>query len=107
MSTSNLSRISAKADRRFLVDAERAAEIEIAFGRHGARTSALMAERGRDRLERHAGTGDQRLQQHVAGAKLHARTAGGRMQARDGERAAGLDLAGDVGVVDRALGLAA
>ena len=61
--------------------------------------------RGRDRLQRDAGAGDQRLEQHVAGTQLEPRAAGRRMQARDRERAAGLDLAGDVGIVERALGL--
>ena len=56
-------------------------------------------------LMRHAGAGDQRLEQHVAGAQLEPGAAGRRMQARDRERAAGLDLAGDVRVVERALGL--
>ena len=62
-------------------------------------------QRGRDRLQRHARAGDQRFQQHVARAELRARAAGGRMQARDRQRAAGLDLAGDVLVVERALRL--
>ena len=61
--------------------------------------------RGRDGLERDAGAGDQRLEQHVAGTQLQPGAAGGGMQARDRERAPGLHLAGDVGVVERALGL--
>ena len=62
-------------------------------------------ERGRHRLQRDAGAGDQRLQQHVARAQLEPGAAGRRMQAGGGERAAGLDLAGDIGVVERALRL--
>ena len=61
--------------------------------------------RGRDRFQRDARAGDQRLQQHVARAQFEARAAGRRMQARDRERAAGLDLAGDIGVVERAVRL--
>ena len=61
--------------------------------------------RGGDRLERDAGAGDQRLEQHVAGTELEPRAAGGGMQARDRERPPGLHLAGDVGIVERALGL--
>ena len=93
-----------EADRRVLGDAERAAEVEVAFRRHLAGLERNV-ERGRDRLERHAGAGDQRLEQHVAGAQLQPGAAGRRMQAGDRERAAGLDLAGDVRVVERALGL--
>src|SRR5262249_48599731 len=46
-----------------------------------------------------------RLQQHVAGTKLEPGAAGGGMQARDRERAGGLHLAGDVSIIERALGL--
>src|SRR5262249_5763556 len=93
-----------KTDRRILGHAERAAKVEIAFGRYLAGLERDV-ERGRDRLERHAGAGDQRLQQHVAGTKFEPRAAGGGMQARDRERAPGLHLAGDVGIIERALGL--
>src|SRR5262249_5128974 len=47
----------------------------------------------------------QRLEQHVAGTKFEPGAAGGGMQARDRERAPGLDLAGDVSIIERALGL--
>ena len=59
----------AKADRRILGDAERAAEIEIALGATRGRLQRNV-ERGRHRFQRHAGAGDQRLEQHVAGAEL-------------------------------------
>ena len=59
--------------------------------------------RGGDRFERDAGAGHQGFEQHVARAQFHSRAAGGRMQAGDRERPAGLDLAGDVGVVDARL----
>src|SRR5436190_5985790 len=54
-----------EADRRVFRDAERAAEVEIALGRDGAGLERNR-ERGRDRFERHARAGDERLQQHVA-----------------------------------------
>src|SRR5690242_7617023 len=54
-----------EADRRVLGDAERATEIEVAFGRNDARTKRDI-ERGRNRFERHAGASNQSLQQHVA-----------------------------------------
>ena len=91
-----------EADRRRLVDAERAAEIEIALGLDDA-VAQIDLKRRRDRLQRHAGAGDERLEQHVAGAQFRARAAARRMQAGDRERAAGLDLAGDVLVVEGAL----
>ena len=62
-------------------------------------------KRGRDGFQRHAGAGDERLEQHVARAQLRADAAGSGMQARDRERAAGLDLAGDVLVIELALRL--
>src|SRR5215831_12337913 len=82
-----------KTDRRILGHAERAAKVEIAFGRYLAG------------LERDVERGRERLQQHVAGTKFEPRAAGGGMQARDRERAPGLHLAGDVGIVEHALGL--
>ena len=54
-----------------------------------------MPERGGDRAQRHAGAGDERLEQHVARAQQRAVAAGGGVQAGLGERAAGLDRAGD------------
>src|SRR5215472_5881523 len=93
-----------KTDRRILGHAERAAKVEIAFGRYLGGLERNV-EGGRDRLERHAGAGDQCLQQHVAGTKLEPGAAGGGMQARDRERAGGLHLAGNVSIIERALGL--
>src|SRR5215471_15283071 len=90
--------------RRVGLDVERAAEIEVALGRDLAGLERDV-ERGRHRLERHAGAGDQRLEQHVAGAEFEPGTAGGGMQARDRERASGVQLASDVSVIERALGL--
>ena len=83
---------------------ERAAEIEVAFRLHGA-MAQIDFKRGRHRFQGHAGAGDERFEQHVAGAQLRAGAAGGGVQARDRERAAGLDLAGDVLVIERALRL--
>src|SRR5262245_18124189 len=58
-----------KADWRGLVDAERAAEVEVALRRDLAGLERDV-ERGRDRLQRYPGAGDQRLEQHVARAEL-------------------------------------
>ena len=63
-----------------------------------------MPERGGDRLERDAGAGGQRLQQHVAGAGLEAAAAGGRVQPGLDQRPAGLDLAGEAFAGELALG---
>ena len=93
-----------KTNRRILGHAERAAEVEIALGRDLAGFERNV-ERGRDRLERHAGAGDQRLEQHVAGAQFKSGAAGGGVQARDRERAPGLHFAGDLRIIERALGL--
>ena len=60
----------------------------------------LELQRGGDGLQRDAGAGDERLEQHVAGAQLDAGAAGRRVKAGDRQRAAGLDLAGDRLVVD-------
>src|SRR5262245_53427487 len=57
----------AEADRHLLADAERAAEVEVALGGHGAPADG-DSQRRRDRPQRHPGAGRQRLQQHVAGA---------------------------------------
>src|SRR5262245_66131202 len=68
-----------KANRRILRHAERAPEVEIALGCDLAGFERNV-ERGRDRLERHAGAGDQRLEQHVAGAQFESGAARGGMQ---------------------------
>src|ERR1700687_4132259 len=92
-----------EADRRFLGDAKRAAKIEIAFGGDRAGFERNI-DRGRDRFERDAGAGDQSFQTHVARAQFEAGAGGGGSQAGDRKRAAGLNLAGDVGVVERTFG---
>src|SRR5882757_3041658 len=92
-----------EADRRLLVDPERAAKIEIALGDDIARFQRDL-DRGRDRFERDTGAGDQCFQQHVAGTEFEARAAARRVQPGHGHRAAGLDLAGQPFVLDRALG---
>jgi hypothetical protein len=88
-------------DRRILGNAERAAEIEIALRRYRSGFQGNV-ERRRHRLEGDAGAGDQRLEQHVAGAQLETGAAGRGMKAGNGERPAGLDLAGDVRVIEGA-----
>src|SRR3954449_7403108 len=69
-----------EADRGLLVDAERAAEIEIALGVYVAGLQRHL-DRGCDRFQRDAGAGDQRLDQHVARAELEVGAAGCGMQA--------------------------
>src|SRR5436190_12783985 len=66
---------------------ERAAEIEVSLGTDGP--AHLDAERGRDGAHRHAGTGNERLEQHVARAGEHACAAGGWMQPGLRKRPAG------------------
>src|SRR5690606_24237561 len=85
----------------FLVDAERALEVEIAF-RLDAPALHFDADRGRYRAQRDAGARYERLEQHVARTEFMPRAAGRRMQARDGNRAPRLDLAGNA-FVQRAL----
>ena len=92
-----------KADRRFLVDAKRAAKVEIALGGDIALFQRHL-DCGRHRFQGHAGAGDQRFQQHVARTKFKPGAAGRRMQAGHRQRASGLDLAGDAFLVDRAFG---
>ena len=91
--------VEAQADRaeahgRVAVDAERAAEVEVALGVDPAALD-VDADRGRDGAQRHARAGRQRLEQHVAGAELGAVAAGGGVEAGFGERAAGVDGAAD------------
>ena len=90
-----------EAYRRVLCDAERAAKVEIAFRLDLARAHS-DAHRRRDRFQRHAGAGDQRLEQHVAGAQLRAASSGRGMKPGDRKRPSGLDLAGDRGGIERA-----
>src|SRR6185436_13637819 len=80
-----------ETDRGFLVDAERAAKIQIALGDNGAAVKRHF-DGGGNRFQRDAGAGDEGFQQHVAGAELQAGAAGGGVQASYRQRAAGLDL---------------
>ena len=48
--------------------------------------------------------GNQRFQQHVAGTEFEAGAAGCRMQTGHCQRPTGLDLAGNAGVIQRAVG---
>ena len=96
--------MSRKPTGALLVDAERAAEIEVALGAAPCRRERNF-ERGRDRLQGDAGAGDQRLEQHVARAEAAAVAAGRRVQPGLDHRPAGLDLAGDALAAELALGL--
>ena len=58
----------AEPHRRLLAHPEGAAEIEVALGFHRAGPH-IDADGGGDRAQGHAGTGDQGLEQHVAGAR--------------------------------------
>src|ERR1700733_10110899 len=58
-----------KPDWRVLGDAQRPAKVEIAFRGHRSGLERNI-EGGRHRLEGDSGAGDQRLQQHVAGAQF-------------------------------------
>src|SRR5438105_8300856 len=87
-----------KADRRFLGDAERPAEVQIAFGGDGAAPDRDRQAR-RDRPQRDAGASDQCFEEHVARARKASVTTRRRMEtggdqgpprfhfARDGFRA--------------------
>ena len=93
----------AEADRRLAVDAERAADVELALGLDAAAGDRDL-ERRRHGPQRHARAGGERLEQHVAGARQLAGAAGRRMQAGVDDRPAGLDAAGDAVAVERAGG---
>ena len=60
-------------------------------------------ERGRHRLERHPGAGDERFEQHVAGTQLRTAATRRRMQAGNGHGAGRVDLAGDPFGIDGTL----
>src|SRR5262249_2921114 len=90
-------------NRRILGDAERAAEVEIPFGRYLSRLQWNI-ERSRHRLERDAGARNESFQKHVAGAKLETGSSGRRMKARDGKRTTSIDFARDAAVIERSLG---
>src|ERR1700720_2682250 len=91
-----------KADGRVLRHSERTAEIEIAFGGHHAGFKRNV-ERGRNRLQGDAGTRHQRLEQHVPGTQLEAGAAGRGVKPGNGQRPAGLDLAGNMRRIEPAL----
>src|SRR4051795_5500156 len=93
----------AEADRYVLIlgHPERAAEVEVALSAHAA--GHVDSERGRDRGHRDPGTGNQRLEQHVARAGEHPRAASRRVQPRLDERPTGRDRARDVLVLERTL----
>jgi hypothetical protein len=55
----------------------------------------IHADRRRNGSQGDARAGDQRLEQHVARAGLHAAAAGGGVQPGFDQRLAGLDAAGD------------
>jgi len=55
----------AKAHGRILGDAQGAAAVDVAFGKHRG-IAQFDAHRGGHRLHRHAGAGHQGLEQHVA-----------------------------------------
>ena len=93
-----------KADRRIFGDPERAAEIEISLGGHHAALQRHIKRR-RHRLKGDAGTGDQRFQQHISRTQFEPRAAGSGMEAGDRQGPPGLDLAGNVRSVERALRL--
>ena len=68
------------------------------------RPSLIGTSRRCDGAERDARAGDERLEQHVAGAQQGAVAAGRGVQAGLGDRPAGVDLAADV-LAERARGL--
>ena len=84
----------AKAHGRVAVDAERAAEVEVALGVDPA-ASHVDADRRRDRAQRHAGARGERLEQHVARAQLGAVAAARGVEARLRQRPSRVDRARD------------
>ena len=84
----------AEAHGRLAVDAERAAEVEVALGQD-ATAPHVDADRGRDGAQGHARAGGERLEQHVAGAELRAVAAGGGVKAGLGDRTTRVDRAAD------------
>src|SRR3989454_6596158 len=68
-----------KADRRFLGDAERPAEVQIALGSDGAAPDRDRQAR-RDRPQRDAGANDQCFEEHVARAHQASVTTRRRME---------------------------
>ena len=74
-----------KSNRRILGNTQGAAKVEIAFATYRA-ASNHDAYRRRDRVERHTGTCDKRLKQHVARARGQSVASRCRMQSRRDER---------------------
>src|SRR2546428_2372732 len=72
-----------KADRRFLGDAERPAEVQIALGSDGAAPDRDRQAR-RDRPQRDAGASDQCFEEHVARARQASVTTRRRMETGGG-----------------------
>ena len=70
----------AEAHRRILGHAQRAPAVDVALGMHRGIPQG-DAQRGGHCLHRDAGTGHQRLHQHVARAGFHAGATGHRVQA--------------------------
>src|SRR3954469_8614228 len=92
----------AEANRCRAVYSECAAEIEVTLSMHLA-TVQMKVESRRDCFQRDAGTGDQRLQQHVTRAGLQSAAARRRVQAGLYERAPGANFAGDTVSIEVAL----
>src|SRR6185436_5498747 len=79
-------------DRRVLRHSKRPAEIQIAL-RQDLRSSEIDADGSGDRPKRHAGTGDQGFQEHVAGARRGPVTTCCGMKSGFDQRLPGFDLA--------------
>ena len=77
-----------------LGDPQGAAKVEIAFGADRA-ASKNDADCRRDGVERDTGAGNQRPEQHVAGARTRPIATGGRVQPGGDECLAGLNVASD------------
>src|SRR3954453_415744 len=74
----------AESDRCVLRDGEGSAKVEIALG-PDASSPNLDPDRGSDGLQRDAGAGDERLEEHVSGAEAQAVSPARRVEARLGE----------------------
>ena len=92
-------RIARKPTGRLLAHAQRPAEVQVAFGMHVAAPHGDR-QRGRHGAKGHAGTGDQRLQQQIARARQQPGAAGGGVQARLDQGAAGVDVTAHRRVVE-------
>src|SRR3954451_14175696 len=83
-----------KSHRSLLVDAERAAEVEVAFDMHRA-SAQLDTDRRRNSAQGDPGARGERLQQHVTGTKQRPVTTAGRMQTCHRQGASGVDGTAD------------